>query len=248
MIWPRVFSLESFKEVFKNDQLVRAYGITIARTVIGTALHVLCTGMLAYAITKKNLMLRNVYLILFVITMFFGGGLIATTINMRNLGFVNNFLVYVIPGAYSVMNMLIMKSFFRSIPSSLEEAARLDGANDFVIFFRVILPNSKPVVATIALMTAVGQWNSWMDAYIFCPDKNLWPVQYILQRVVLGAQGATAFSQYLSSSGAGGGGMAVTPFSVQCATLVVAIGPIILIYPFFQKYFNKGFMIGSIKE
>ncbi len=238
-VWPRKFSLENYKVVFADDSILKAYVVSIVRTVVGTGLHVIATGTFAYALSKKKLMFRKFYLTLCIITMFFGGGLIPSVINMRNLGFQNNFLVYIIPGLYSVMDMILMKAFFNALPASLEEAARIDGANDLQIFFRIVVPNSMPVIATIALMTAVGHWNSWFDAYIYVQDKDLQPLQLVLQKVIMSAQGASDFS------GASG---AVTPYSVQLATMVVAIGPIIFIYPFFQKYFVKGFMMGSIKE
>lgn len=238
--WPRKFSLQNYIAVFEDGAVVRSYGITIARTVIGTFLAVICNGMFAYALSKKYLVGRKAYLTLCVITMFFGGGLIPTVINLRNLGFQNNFMVYIIPGLYNIMNVMILKANFNALPASLEEAAKLDGANDWTVFFRIVMPCSKPVIATVALMTAVGQWNSWFDAYIYVQDKNLWPVQMVLQSIVSSSQSSVGMS-----SASGGG---VTSYSIQLATMVVAIGPIILIYPFFQKYFSKGFMIGSIKE
>ncbi len=242
--WPRVFSMSNYKAVIENKQIVSAYLVTISRTVLGTALHILATGTFAYALSKKKLMFRNFYFALCVITMFFGGGLIPAVINMRNLGFMNNYLVYVIPGLYSVMDMIIMKSFFNSLPPSLEEAATIDGANDLTVFFRVVVPNTTPVIATIALMTAVGHWNSWFDAYLYITEKKLWPLQLLLQQIVLSAQNAAKFIEGTPAIATG----SVTPYSVQLATLVAAIGPIILIYPFFQRFFVKGFMIGAIKE
>ena len=241
-----MFSLENYKTVFENEQLLQSYFITISRTVIGTVVHTISTGALAYALSKKYLVFRNFYLTACVITMFFGGGMIASVINMRNLGFVNSYLVYIIPAMYSVYDMLIMKAFFVSLPQSLEDAAKIDGANDMLIFFRIVMPTSKPVVATIALMAAVAQWNAWLDAYIYVPDKTLWPMQFVLQRIILGASAAAEFSRYVPSDEVIS--RSVTPFSVQIATLMVAIGPILFIYPFFQKHFSKGFMIGSVKE
>lgn len=239
-LWPREFSLQNYITIFQDNAIVKSYGVTVARTVLGTFLAVVFNGMFAYALSKKYLMGRKVYLVLCTVTMFFGGGLIPTVINIRNLGFQDNFWVYIVPGLYNIMNVMILKANFNQLPQSLEEAARIDGANDLLIFFKIVVPCSKPVIATIALMTAVGQWNAWFDAYIYVQDKDLWPVQMVLQSIVSSSQTATGMS-----SASGGG---VTAYSVQLATMVVAIGPIILIYPFFQKYFSKGFMIGSIKE
>jgi len=246
LLWPRKFTLENFKIVFQNDLIVSSYLITISRTVIGTISSVVLTGLFAYGMSKKHLMFRNFYFALCIITMFFGGGLIPSTINMRNLGFANNYLVYIIPGLYSVMNMIIMKSFFVSLPISLEESALIDGANYFTVFFKIVFPSSMPVVATIALMNGVGQWNSWFDAYIFITKESLMPLQLVLQRIILGSNAAMEISKFVPSDEVIA--RRVTPYSIQMATLVVAIGPIILIYPFLQKYFVKGFFIGAIKE
>ncbi len=243
-LWPRKFTLENYKTVFQDNKIFTAYGVTIARTVVGTVTHVLCTATFAYALSKKQLMFRKFYLTLCLITMFFGGGLIPSVINLRNLGFMDSFWVYIIPNLYGIMDMLIIKSFFVTLPPSLEEAARIDGANDLRVFFQIVLPNSKPVIATIALMTAVGQWNSWFDAYIYIRNEKLYPLQMLLQKIVMSAQGAASIGSSSSAYQAG----YVTPYSIQLATLVVAIGPIIFIYPFFQRYFVKGFMLGAIKE
>ena len=243
-LWPRKFTLENYKTVFQDNKIFTAYGVTIARTLIGTVTHVLCTATFAYALSKKQLMFRKFYLTLCIITMFFGGGLIPSVINLRNLGFMDSFWVYIIPNLYGIMDMLIIKSFFVTLPPSLEEAARIDGANDLRVFFQIVLPNSKPVIATIALMTAVGQWNSWFDAYIYIRNEKLYPLQMLLQKIVMSAQGAASIGSSSSAYQAG----YVTPYSIQLATVVVAIGPIIFIYPFFQRYFVKGFMLGAIKE
>jgi putative aldouronate transport system permease protein len=244
---PRKFSVENFKSVFSNTRLPMAYFISISRTVLGTVLHIIGTGTFAYALSKKYLMFRGFFLTLCIITMFFGGGLIPSVLNMRRLGFMDNYLVFIIPGMYSVMNMIIMKSFFNSLPPSLEESAKIDGANDLLIFFRIVIPTSMPVISTIALMTAVGHWNSWFDAYLFIRTKRyLEPLQLILQRIIMSAQAA---AEITGGNVASGMAMSViTPYSIQLATLVIAIGPIIFIYPFFQKYFVKGFLIGAIKE
>ena len=176
--------------------------------------------------------------------MFFSGGMIPGVLNIFNLGLGDNYLVYILPGLYGVMNMIIFKSFFNSLPAALEESAKIDGANDLIIFFRIVFPNSKPVIATIALNIAVGQWNSWFDAYLYISNEKLWPMQLLLQRVIASA---TAMSEAVANNPNLSVG-AVTSYSVQLATIIVAIGPIILIYPFFQKYFVKGMMIGAIKE
>lgn len=244
IFWPRDFTLANYKAVFKDDAIFKAYFITISRTVLGTSLHVLCTSAFAYGLSKKNLVGRNFYFVLCIITMFFSGGMIPGVLNIYKLHLNNSYLVYIIPGLYSVYNMIIFKSFFATLPPSLEESAKLDGANDLTVFFRIVLPNSKAAIATIALQTAVGQWNAWFDAYLYIKDENLWPVQLLLQRVIASATSmAEAVAQNPDISAGG-----ISSYSVQLATIVVAIGPIILIYPFFQKYFVKGMLIGAVKE
>ncbi|MBB6670120.1 carbohydrate ABC transporter permease [Cohnella nanjingensis] len=246
LLWPRKFTLQNFKVVLQNHQIYSSYLITISRTVLGTATTVIATALFAYGLSKKKLMFRNFYLTLCFITLFFSGGLIPSVINMRDLGLANNFLVYIVPAMYGVMAMIIMKSFFNSLPASLEESAMIDGANDFVIFFKIVFPSSMPVIATIALMSAVGQWNAWIDAYIFISKESLMPVQLLLQRVIQSSNAASEIVKIVPNDEILS--RRVTPYSLQLATLVVAIGPIILIYPFFQRFFVKGFLIGAVKE
>lgn len=244
MFWPREFTLNNYAAVFKDNAIYKAYFITVARTVIGTVTHLLCTSAFAYGLSKKHLLFRKTYFTLCIITMFFSGGMIPGVLNIFNLGLGDSFWVYIIPGLYGVYDMIIIKSFFHSLPPALEESAKIDGANDLQVFFRIVLPNSKAVLATIGLATAVGQWNAWFDAYLYIQNENLWPVQLLLQRVITSATNMADAVAQNPNLAAG----AISPYSVQLATIVVAIGPIILIYPFFQKYFVKGMMIGAVKE
>lgn len=244
ILWPREFTLNNYAAVFKDNSIFQAYFITIAKTVLGTLAHLFCTSAFAYALSKNYLIGRKFYLTLCIITMFFSGGMIPGVLNIFNLNLDDSFLVYIIPALYSVYDMLIMKSFFLSMPVSLEESARIDGANDFVVFMRIVLPNSTAVLATIGLQTAVGQWNSWFDAYLYVQEEKLWPVQLLLQRVIASA---TKMAEAVANNPELAPG-SISSYSVQLATIVVAIGPIILIYPFFQRYFVKGMMIGAVKE
>ncbi len=246
VLWPRKFSTIAYETVFQNDSLLNAYGITIARTVIGSVTSVVFTGMFAYGLSKKRLMFRNFYFNLCIITMFFGGGLIPSVILIKNLGLTNNFLVYIIPALNSVFNMLVMKSFFNTLPASLEEAAKIDGCNDMGVFIKIVIPASLPIIATIMLFNAVGQWNTWMDAYLYVKDQNLMPLQTILQRILNQAEAQQTLKDL--ALGADVAAQRITPQAVQLATMVVSIGPIVAVYPFFQKYFVKGFLIGAVKE
>lgn len=244
ILWPREFTLNNYEAVFKDNSIYQAYFITISRTVLGTVTHLLCTSAFAYGLSKKHLIGRKLYFNLCIITMFFSGGMIPGVLNIFNLGLGDNYLVYIIPGLYSVYDMIIIKSFFNAMPQSLEESAKIDGANDMVVFLKIVLPNAKAVLATIGLATAVGQWNSWFDAYLYIDNEKLWPVQLLLQRVINSATNmADAVAQNPNITAGG-----ISSYSVQLATIIVAIGPIILIYPFFQKYFVKGMMIGAVKE
>ena len=240
---PRKFTLESYKAVFQDSAIIRAFGVTIARTVIGTVTSVFFTAMVAYALSKKHIMGNKVYLLLGTITMFFGGGLIPYFILLKNMGLYNNFLVYIIPNLFNFYNMIIIMSFFRELPAGLEESARLDGANDITIFIRIVLPLSMPVVATIALFNGVYHWNDYFMGVMYINDANLQPIQTFLYRVVASASASRA----VVAMPAGIAAQQVSSTSVCLATMVVTTLPIVCVYPFLQKYFVKGVLIGSIK-
>ncbi|MCX7655946.1 MAG: carbohydrate ABC transporter permease [Treponemataceae bacterium] len=241
--WPRKFTLESYKTVFLDKNIVKAFNVTIWRTVIGTITSVFFTSMVAYAFSKRYLVGQKLYMLLGTITMFFGGGLIPYFILLKSIGLYDTFWVYIIPGLFSFWNMLIFVSFFRELPAALEESARIDGANDFIIFLRIVLPVSTPVLATIALFNGVYNWNDYFMGVIFINNPDLQPIQTFLYRVVASATAARAVVAMPVGISAG----QVNSQSVQMATMVVTTAPIIVIYPFLQKYFVKGIMIGSIK-
>jgi putative aldouronate transport system permease protein len=251
--FPRVFTLRNYELIFKNPKIYNAYTITIARTVIGTLSALFFTGILSYGLAHANLKGRKFYMIVCLIPMYFGGGIIPTYFLIRSLHLVNNFWVYVIPGLVGIWNMLLMKTYFQGIPISLEESARIDGANYLTIFFKIILPISTPIIATIALFVGVGQWNSWYDAFVYVTKQELKPMQSVLLSII----SETKFAEALAASGAKAGGALsvgdikknspVNVRSISMATMFVTILPIIMVYPFLQRYFVKGIMIGSIK-
>lgn len=249
--WPRIFTLDNYKAVLADATIYRAYVITILKTVIGTLTSVIFTGMFAYGLSKKKLMFRNFYLTICTITLFFSGGLIPTYLLYRSLGLLDNFMVYIIPGLWSVGNMLVMKSFFVGLPNALEEAAEIDGCNHLQIFFQIIIPLSMPVISTVALMNAIGHWNGWFDAYIYINDESLYPLQTVLMKIINQSNMITAmkkgdmFQSQMNISTSSG---MVTTEGIKMATMMVTVGPIILVYPFFQKYFVKGMTLGSVKE
>jgi putative aldouronate transport system permease protein len=241
--WPREFTFANYKAVFDTPGIVTSFGVTIAKTVIGTITHVFFTAMVAYAISRRDLYGRNFYMLVGVITMFFSGGLIPYFLLIRDLGLFDNFLVYIIPTLFNFFHLIIFVSFFRELPTSLEEAAKIDGANDFMIFIKVIIPLSMPVIATIALFQGVYQWNDYFAGVIFVNNPDLQPIQTYLYKVV-----AESSSNQMMSNAAGTiATKTVTSQSIKLATMVVTTLPIMLVYPFLQKYFVKGMLIGSVK-
>jgi len=246
--WPRDFTLENYKYVFKDARLLNAFWITLARTVVGTFLSIMLTSMFAYAMSKRALIGKKFYMILCVITMYFSGGLIPSYLLIKDLHLMNTFWVMIIPGLVSVWNMIIFRTFFQGIPDGLDESARIDGCNHIHTFFRIILPVSGPVIATLSLFTAVGHWNSWFDASIYISNQKLLPLQVILNQTlqsILSFEASTQISatkqEFLLNM------QSVTHKSIMMATTMVATIPIVMVYPFVQKYFVKGVLVGSLK-
>ena len=240
-VWPRKFSLESYRQVFLDNAIVRAFTVTIFRTLIGTVSSVFFTAMVAYAFSKRHIMGNKFYLTLGTITMFFGGGLIPYFILLQSLKLYDTFMVYIIPGLFSFWNCIIFMTFFRELPAGLEESAKIDGANDFIVFVRVVLPLSMPIIATIALFNGVGHWNDYFSGVMFINNPDLQPIQTYLFRQINGA------SATRSVVGAVAGATGISTTSMRLATMTVTTAPIICIYPFLQRYFVKGVMIGAIK-
>ncbi|KEQ24161.1 carbohydrate ABC transporter permease [Paenibacillus tyrfis] len=240
--WPRMFSFDSYLAVFANDGIMLAMGVTVAKTLVGTVVHVLFTAMVAYAFSRKELIGRRAYMTLGTVTLFFSGGLIPSYLLIRDLGLLDSFWVYIIPAMFSFFDLIVFQAFFREIPDGLEEAAKLDGANDFKIFRSIILPVSMPVVATIALFHGVYQWNDYFTGMIYINKSELQPIQTYLYRVV-----AQSSSNQMMAATSGTIAKSVSSQSIKLATMVITSLPIVIVYPFLQKYFVKGFMIGSIK-
>ena len=242
--WPRMFTLENFQEVFKNKGIIRGYGITIARTVIGTFMSLLLLSLAAFALKEKQLPGRTFINFMITFTMLFGGGTVPTYIQYRRLGLLNNFWVYVIPGLFSVTYLMMMRTFFEGIPDSLEESAKLDGCGYFGIYAKIMMPLSKPVIAVVGLYTAVGHWNDWFSGAFYMMDTKKWPVQTVLQQMLnkaMSQQQITSVAQAIASAGG------VTSNALKMAAVVVTTVPILCVYPFIQKYFAQGTMIGAVK-
>ena len=245
--WPRVFTLSNYEFVFSNPQIGGAAIISVLRTFTGTISTLVITSSFAYAVSKPRLMFRKFYMIAGLITMYFGGGLIPFYLLIRDLNLFNNFLVYILPNLFGMYNAIIFITFFREIPASLEESARIDGANDLLIFLRIFIPISTPVYATIALFAGVGQWNSWFDTMMYTNKPGLNTLSHLLTKMINQQQFVKDLSKSMSGN-ISSMAMSVTPTALMLATMVVTTFPIIVLYPFLQKYFVKGIMIGSVKE
>jgi putative aldouronate transport system permease protein len=247
--WPRHLTIDNYVQVFDNPRIWQAYKITIARTLLGTFLHVTLCTMMAYALAKKSLPGRTFFTFYIFLPTIFSAGFIPYFITLQKLHLINTFWVYIIPMLYSFINIVIIRTFLQGIPEELEESARIDGYGDFQIFLKIILPLSGPVLATIALFIGVAHWNDWFTGTYYVSNKNLIPVQTLLQQLLTEAE---ALSASMTRSQQQGGQtisttIGATPESLRMALLVIAVFPILCIYPFLQRYFVKGMMIGSVK-
>jgi putative aldouronate transport system permease protein len=240
--WPRILSIKNYQDVFSSRIIFSAFTVSLARTVVGTIVVTLFSGMLAFCLSRRDLVGGKLINSLFLFTMFFGGGLIPTYLVIRQVGLINNFLVYVIPYTVNVFYMLVMKSYYASLPQSVEEAAVIDGCNDVQTFFVIILPMSIPVYAAIAVYCAVGQWNAWWDNYIYVPAPSLMTLQLFLVKLIREA------SMTMAQMGSAFVGKSTSnPLGIRMSTTVLVMLPIMLVYPFAQKYFVKGITIGAVK-
>lgn len=240
------FDLTAYKLIFQGtNSVLNAYIVTIFTALAGTLLTLLLTSTLSYPLSVKGLKYRNIITFFVYFTMVFGGGLVPTyIIYTKILHFHNNILVLIIPGALNGFNMFLMKNYFATIPDSMSESAKIDGASEFVIFAKIILPLSKPILATIGLFAAMGYWNSWYNVLLYIDDKNLYTLQFLIMQL----QSQVDFiSSSLNKGFRMPPGVAVPTISTRLATAMISIGPIILLYPFLQKYFIKGIMIGAVK-
>lgn len=246
---PREFTLDNYKYVFRQASIADAIVISILRTIIGTIATVFCSAMVAYTISRQEFVLRKFVTIIFVLTMYFNGGLIPTFLLMRDLGLLNNFWVYILPGLIGVFNLIVIRSFIDGLPEGLIESARIDGAGEFTTFIRIVLPLTIPVLATVSLWTAVWQWNSWFDVFLYNPQSpHLSTLQYELMKILQNSNSAmTSRTPASAFDGPDGGSNFVTPYAVRATMTIVASVPIILVYPFLQKYFVKGMTLGSVK-
>ena len=239
-LWPVEFSVSAYTAIFKSGNVPRSFLNSVYYTALGTAINMLLTTMMAYPLSRTYLTFRKFYNVLVLITMFFSGGLIPTFLTVKNLGLYNTVWAIVLPGAISTWNLIIMRTFFMGLPAELEESAQLDGANDFTIFARIILPLSKASIATISLFYGVGHWNNWFSGMIYFKNSKSYPLQTILRSIVINSEVSDEITvdEVINSISAEG---------IKYSTLVVSMVPMMAVYPFIQKYFVKGVMIGSLK-
>ena len=246
---PQGFHLENYKAVFSLDGLSLAAFISVARTVIGTACTVFASAYLGFMFTQKKMWHRSFWYRFVVITMYFNAGLIPMFLTMKNLGLTNNFWVYILPAVVQPFNIILVKTYIESIPDSLQEAAEMDGAGTFTIFGKIVLPMCTPILATVAIFSAVGQWNSFQDTLIYMTNMKLQSLQYLLYTYI---NQASALANSVKASGgaitnAAAMATAQTPTSIRMTVAVIVVLPILFVYPFFQRFFVKGMMLGAVK-
>lgn len=243
-LYPHVFDLTGYKTIMSDTYFYRSLGTTLFVTIVGTTLNMVFSVTAAYVLSRKRLIGRKFFLSAILFTMLFSGGLIPTYLVVSGLGLDNSIWSMIFPSMISTYYLIIMKNYFVSLPASLEEAARIDGANEFVVMTRIFIPISKPFMATFLLFYAVERWNEWWNAYLYISDKNIKPLQIYLRDVLVNfnSQLATQAQSMMSSHNK------VFVQSIQMATIIITMLPILCVYPFVQKYFVKGVLVGSVKE
>lgn len=242
VFWPSEISFDNYRKVLGDSSIWQALIISVGKTVTGVLAHTAFCAIMAYALSKRNLKGRGLYSTMGIITMFFSGGMIPTYLLIKSLGLLNTFWVYIIPALLSYYDVIILMNFFRDVPISLEESAKIDGASDWGIFLKIFVPLSKPALATIALFHGVWQWNDFMTAKLYVTDKALYPLQMKLYEIITQSQAAS--QQGLNAAVE----ISTTSKGVQLATIVVTTVPILIIYPLLQKHFISGMMLGAVKE
>ncbi|KQO16658.1 carbohydrate ABC transporter permease [Paenibacillus sp. Leaf72] len=247
-LWPREWTMDNYKYIFGESDVYHATLISALRTIIGTVVAVFCTAMLSYTVSRQGFVLRKFVTMFFVFTMYFSGGLIPGYLLIRDLGLINSFWVYIVPGVIGVFNMIVIRSFIEGLPEGILESARIDGAGEFTTFVRVVLPLTVPVMATVSLFVAVGQWNSWFDVFLYNSSNiQLSTLQYELMKILQTSTTAATATAGDIYQAAGDSGTMVTPTSIRATMTIIASIPILMVYPFLQKYFVQGMTLGGVK-
>ncbi|MCU6790989.1 carbohydrate ABC transporter permease [Paenibacillus sp. WQ 127069] len=242
ILFPTKFSLVGYKYILSTDIILSSLGVSIFITVVGTLANLLFTALMAYPLAQRDLMGVKLFMKLVVFSMLFSGGMIPTYLVVKETGLLDNVGSLIIPGLISAFNLIIMRSFFQNLPDGLEEAARIDGSSDVGILFRIVLPLSAPVLASLALFYAVGHWNAYFNAVLYINDSTLWPIQVWLRQIVILSQGGIG-----DSTNFGEDFVAPPAETVKMAVIVLSTLPILIVYPFLQKHFAKGALLGSVK-
>ena len=238
---PLGFSLNAYKLVFRNPMIPTGFLNTLFIVIVGTVINIILTSMSAYVLSRKKLMLKGILLFMCTFTMIFSGGLIPFYLQVRSLGLMGNRFAIILPTAISTFNLIILRTAFAGLPDSLEESAKIDGANDFTIFGRIMVPLAMPSIAVIILYCAVGHWNGWFNAMLFMTERSMYPLQLILREILVN----NATDSMLTS--VSGGDKEMISESIKYTTIIVATVPVLVVYPFLQRYFVKGVMIGALK-
>jgi putative aldouronate transport system permease protein len=247
-VWPRIFTWFNYQSVLSIESIATAFRNSILRTVLGVGFSLIATSMLAYVLTSREFVFRILIQRIVVVTMYVSGGLIPYYFVIKDLGLRNSFLVYLIPMLLNAFYVIIMRSFMDGLPGSVLESAKIDGANDFVIYLRIVIPMIRPALAAIGLFIAVDQWNSWFDTFIFVSNPNLTTLQYELVQILTQSTAQVSNIEVLRSQMQGGGRAAITtPESIRMAITIVATLPILFVYPFIQRFFVKGIALGAVK-
>jgi putative aldouronate transport system permease protein len=249
-LWPRIPSLKNFAVVLSMHTIYDAFWMSVIKMVVTVITNLLATSMLAYAISRRDYIFRKPITIIFVLTMYFNAGMIPNYMLMKNLNLLNTFTVYWLPVMVSAFNLIVIRTYIRSLPESFIESAKIDGAGEFRIFAQIIMPLCIPTLATIALFVAVGSWNSWFETFLYNPStQKLSTLQYELQKLIASAfQTGNTNSAGYNAGAAAGAQNTVTPPSLRAAITIVTAVPIVLVYPFLQRYFVNGLTIGGVKE
>lgn len=241
MLLPRGFTLEAYKTLLLNDKFLSAFYVTLTRTTMGTLVNLILQCSFAYSLSKKYLPGRKFFMLFIIVTLMFNGGIIPTYLIVKATGLIDTIWALIIPGAISTWNIILLRSFFENVPESLEESARMDGANDIYILIKIILPLSMPAIATIALFSAVGHWNSFLDAVIYTNSPKLQVLQIFLRNMVVQLQNIMANGDSVTIN------KGVSSLTLRSAAIFASSLPIIMVYPFIQKHFMKGVMLGAVK-
>lgn len=245
--WPRAFTLNNLKQILQMSSLLRAFTNSVIRTVVGSSVSVVCITMFAYTLSRRKFVMRRLLQRMVVISMYVSGGLIPYYFVIRGMGLINNFLVYIIPFMLNSFYVLIARTFIDELPDSLVESAQIDGANDFLIYVKIVLPLSLPILATLVLFTAVDQWNSWYDTYIYTKGTDLTTLQYELVKVLSKSTSSIKNYRDVQSKLNTGAAITSTPQSIRMAITVITTIPILCVYPFVQRYFIQGMTLGAVK-